>query len=535
MPRHVIFLINLLIVIAVVPSSHATLQTSIDLQISVPDSFPYYGDFSLVDVDRDGQVDLLQQRGDTVCSYSLSSHETLDWLILPTLSEYYKRYAVGWLDGDDRIDVAKAVIVSPDVASRQFLLVFYARTNGVMTADTVVVLNLESGEEYHWQDYFIRDLDGDGFSEVYGAFYYTHSFQYWPDEPPVVTYYWTRFRYDCASGEYSEVDRLPLQWKDSYIDENTGETIYWSRVHGTHSYPGSHGIEPYTYSWEDLKTGLFDSVFNTLRIWSESEPGVEDCPYFAQTYDRDVFLWQYVVADILPEHPGHEFVGGFVYSAWGLDFLCGESDTSFARAYVYSLEDPFNPNLLRTIDPYTGVLTSGNPVFALPGHDYTLYTYSAGEHRFYSAGTESYQIQDSSNVLPFNANYYGVVELDSKSGPHVVLRDGRHFYFVRVGTPTDVDNSGGSLDLPESFTLSQPYPNPFNPTVSFSITLPVKTNLTVEIYNTLGQRVERLFDGDLPAGEKLFEWDGTDYASGVYLIKVSTESETRSVKAILVK
>ncbi|MCB2230206.1 T9SS type A sorting domain-containing protein [bacterium] len=118
--------------------------------------------------------------------------------------------------------------------------------------------------------------------------------------------------------------------------------------------------------------------------------------------------------------------------------------------------------------------------------------------------------------------------------PRLVTLDANHVTLYRLDISTAIGDQPGR-ELPESFTLSEPYPNPFNPAVSFSITLPVKTNLTVEIYNTLGQRVERLFDGDLPAGEKLFEWDGTDYASGVYLIKAANGSETKSVKAVLVK
>ncbi|MBD3401935.1 hypothetical protein GF420_03495 [candidate division GN15 bacterium] len=44
-----------------------------------------------------------------------------------------------------------------------------------------------------------------------------------------------------------------------------------------------------------------------------------------------------------------------------------------------------------------------------------------------------------------------------------------------------------------------------------------------------------LFEGDFPEGAKLFQWDGRNYASGVYLIKASTETQTKSVKAVLVK
>ncbi|MBD3401596.1 T9SS type A sorting domain-containing protein [candidate division GN15 bacterium] len=118
--------------------------------------------------------------------------------------------------------------------------------------------------------------------------------------------------------------------------------------------------------------------------------------------------------------------------------------------------------------------------------------------------------------------------------PRLVVLDANHVTLYRLDISTAIGDQPHG-ELPESFTLSEPYPNPFNPTVSFSITVPAKTSLTVDVFNTLGQRVERLFEGDLPAGAKLFQWDGRVYASGVYLIKASTETQTKSVKAVLAK
>ena len=89
--------------------------------------------------------------------------------------------------------------------------------------------------------------------------------------------------------------------------------------------------------------------------------------------------------------------------------------------------------------------------------------------------------------------------------------------------------------LPGAFTLSDPYPNPFNPSVSFSITLPARTGLTLSVYNALGQEIEQIYRGELPAGEQTFVWDATDRPSGVYFIKASTEAGSQTKKAVLVK
>jgi hypothetical protein len=81
---------------------------------------------------------------------------------------------------------------------------------------------------------------------------------------------------------------------------------------------------------------------------------------------------------------------------------------------------------------------------------------------------------------------------------------------------------------PTEFALSQNYPNPFNPTTNITYALPVDSKLTLEVYNTLGQRVRTLVQGEKPAGFHTMEWNGTgnegqQLASGVYFLKISAQ------------
>lgn len=100
---------------------------------------------------------------------------------------------------------------------------------------------------------------------------------------------------------------------------------------------------------------------------------------------------------------------------------------------------------------------------------------------------------------------------------------------------TDVSDEETSL-LPEIFTLSNPFPNPFNPEVSFSVALPVKSEMSIVVYNILGEIVDEVFSGALGAGETKFSWDAGAYASGVYLIQARAgQSQTRTRKVMLLK
>lgn len=94
--------------------------------------------------------------------------------------------------------------------------------------------------------------------------------------------------------------------------------------------------------------------------------------------------------------------------------------------------------------------------------------------------------------------------------------------------------------LPESFTLSQNFPNPFNPTTTIEYSLSVQTDVTLTVYNLLGRRVTTLVDAEQAAGDYRVEWDGTAYsgepvATGVYFYRLETSSGMQSRKMLLLK
>jgi len=89
--------------------------------------------------------------------------------------------------------------------------------------------------------------------------------------------------------------------------------------------------------------------------------------------------------------------------------------------------------------------------------------------------------------------------------------------------------------IPEDFSLSQNYPNPFNPTTNISFSLPNASNVTLEVFNLLGQRVTVLADGMYEAGQHIVTWDASKYSSGVYFYRLQAEGFVESKKMLLVK
>ena len=93
----------------------------------------------------------------------------------------------------------------------------------------------------------------------------------------------------------------------------------------------------------------------------------------------------------------------------------------------------------------------------------------------------------------------------------------------------------------ESATLkANNFPNPFNPSTTISLQLPVSGSVRLSVYNLLGQEIHVLFDGELGAGSHEFEWRGDDaegrpVASGIYFYRVVTADREFARKMLLMK
>jgi flagellar hook assembly protein FlgD len=103
-----------------------------------------------------------------------------------------------------------------------------------------------------------------------------------------------------------------------------------------------------------------------------------------------------------------------------------------------------------------------------------------------------------------------------------------------------------SNELPTGFALAQNYPNPFNPTTSIQFSLPAAANVTLKIYNVLGQEVATLVNEQRGVGTFEAVWNGRNsagnqMASGMYfynLIATSTDGKntfTNVKKMLLLK
>ena len=104
--------------------------------------------------------------------------------------------------------------------------------------------------------------------------------------------------------------------------------------------------------------------------------------------------------------------------------------------------------------------------------------------------------------------------------------------FVLNPIPTSVS---ASEQLPNDFALEQNYPNPFNPTTTIKFNLPEQSNVRIDVFNTLGQQVKSLVNGEVSAGEHSVKFDASALSSGVYLYRMQAGDFNEIKKMILTK
>ena len=92
-----------------------------------------------------------------------------------------------------------------------------------------------------------------------------------------------------------------------------------------------------------------------------------------------------------------------------------------------------------------------------------------------------------------------------------------------------------SVNMPSMFKLSAAYPNPFNPTTSISLHVPMEGEVDVNVYDLSGRVVSNLLSGYQAQGNYHMTWNASEQASGMYLVRAETNSGVSVQKILLLK
>ena len=92
-----------------------------------------------------------------------------------------------------------------------------------------------------------------------------------------------------------------------------------------------------------------------------------------------------------------------------------------------------------------------------------------------------------------------------------------------------------ATEIPDMFSLDQNYPNPFNPATSIRFGIPEVSDVKLEVYNMLGQKVATLIDGQRNAGYHSVQFDAGNLSSGMYIYRLQAGSFIHTRKLTLIK
>ncbi len=98
----------------------------------------------------------------------------------------------------------------------------------------------------------------------------------------------------------------------------------------------------------------------------------------------------------------------------------------------------------------------------------------------------------------------------------------------------DVENEDG-LSTPNTILLSQNYPNPFNPSTVISYWLPVTSNVTLKVYDVLGNEITTLVNEEKQPGTYEVGFDGMEWPSGIYFYQLKAGNYIETKKMVLLK
>ncbi len=141
-------------------------------------------------------------------------------------------------------------------------------------------------------------------------------------------------------------------------------------------------------------------------------------------------------------------------------------------------------------------------------------------------------------ILPFFDTVPAGASAVTVSSPG--LTDGIDFRLPTLENFITSVRENPSTTLPEQFILEQNYPNPFNPSTEINYTVPEQSQVTLQIFNMLGQRIRTLVDAVKTAGAYSSRWDGLDdkgnqVAAGIYFFKLKSANVALTRKMLLIK
>lgn len=386
-------------------------------------------------------------------------------------------------------------------------------------------------------------------------------------------YHTFKFRKTTDHGQtWSETsfdDDVPYYYiNDSVFDENIFDVYIPSEQYEVENADGDTLLIDKMDWDEDLYTmidtsrwpGLFIGYDNDMIVDADGGvhfmclviPESEEAGYIIPAAHEGCGFYHLYCAD--PTIETAEWEVSFVTSmqnTWRFKYRHGDrSWQSFFPTMATSSEDP---NTIYAVYPKGDIFLEEDP--ESPG-DTLLYmrSYDIFVRRSLDAGTtwqEEVNVTNTPGFDELNAhadpdatddNVYIVYQVPDYNF-HTVDNDTtdavpedykNRIYFMNVDYSSQVSRTSVA-DIPTNFNLQQNYPNPFNPVTTIAFDIHEAGEYTLEIYNTLGQKVKTLVSDYRNAGHHQVQFDASAMSSGIYFYSLKNDKVALTRKLVLLK
>ena len=358
-------------------------------------------------------------------------------------------------------------------------------------------------------------------------------------------------------------------WTKTYGDSNqdVANSGYLSSdggviISGSKSHPNANGYDGWLLKTDNLGDTLWTEHYG-LTQWGAFEYGTSviettDGNILWTTKDLYVgtgyasaFLSKYDNQGSLLWRNGHDVEGeeqfnsvietfdkGFILTGWrisafnnGIDLWLVRTDsigdTLWTKSYGGSDTD-VGYDLIQTADNgfivtgYTRSYGAGNKdlwVIRTDSLGDSLWTRTYGGEGI-DEGYSILQTEDGGYIISGNTTSYG-------SGSYDI-------WVIKLSEDL-ISVNKNPINLARKIQLEQNYANPFNPITTIEYSLPKSGEVTLIVYNLLGDEVARLVDGFQPAGEYNTTWNASNIASGIYFYRLKAGDFVQTRKMVLLK
>jgi hypothetical protein len=227
------------------------------------------------------------------------------------------------------------------------------------------------------------------------------------------------------------------------------------------------------------------------------------------------------IYDNLGNHTGPINDSTYVEEIPGSDYYVYEDSTGDKIKTVY-------------LKPLEG---NANYTFVIESRDTTSsFTYEIEDYSDTTKGTVSYQF----NNIAIQPNTVSTCSLDVNVQIPVLLvdvdGDGNTDSTYNPAVITAVGNNESTTQsLPTQYELFNCFPNPFNPSTSISYSIPEVSNVTLKVYDILGNEIATLVNEQKSAGHYTVYFNSKNLSSGIYFYTLQTKTYTATKKMILLK